>query len=88
MNRIEESSLTGVVDYRVTPHGAWIVTCRDEAGYLRDRLVSDVRIVAGGPNLSRLERWEADGRPEIKPFPLPSNNHGGSWRRTGIPRAS
>lgn len=72
MNRIEESQLIEVVGYHVTPHGAWIATCRDEGGYLRDRLVSDVRIVAGGPNLSRLERWEADGRPEIKPFPLPS----------------
>jgi hypothetical protein len=88
MNRFSDPLLTRVESYRTGHNGELIVTVRDEGGYLHDRVAADTMIVAGEPNPSRLEKWNAAGRPEIKSFPLPSNNHGGSWRRTGIPRAS
>lgn len=90
-NRFADRLLTKVEGYRACPSpccwedGGTLALVRDEGGYLRERHTDAFLIVAGEPNLTRLEKWEDEGRPEIVPFPLPSNNHGGSWRRNGIP---
>lgn len=90
-NRFANPLLTKVEGYRTCPHtccattGGTLTLVRDEGGYLREAHTGHLRVVAGSPNLSRLEKYNADGRPAIKPFPLPASNHGGSWRRNGIP---
>ena len=90
-NRFADPLLTSVEGYRACTScccwdgGGTLVLVRDEGGYLRERHTDAFTIVAGTPNLTRLEKWEAQGRPEFKPFPLPTNQHGGSWRRNGIP---
>ena len=90
MNRFEDTRLTGVAGYRACTSPCCkndpgiLATVRDEGGYLIERHTEQFNIVAGTPNMSRLEKWESAGRPEFVPFPLPSGNHGGSWRRNGI----
>lgn len=74
MNRFADPILTKVEGYRACPSpcGGTLALVRDEGGYLRETHTQDLHIVTGEPNLSRLEKWIADGRPEIVPFPLPS----------------
>lgn len=78
MNRFADPILTKVEGFWACTspccktNGGTKVLVRDEAGYLRETHTQHLQIVAGAPNLSRLEKWIADGRPEIVPFPLPS----------------
>lgn len=72
MNRFHDPRYTGVYEYRTctspccakTPRT--VVTIRDEDGHLIEGVHAEhLNIVAGAPNMSRMEKWEAAGRPDL-----------------------